>query len=388
MRPLTENRPKVLLPVAGEPLVHRILRQLSAAGVDHATLVVNYRQAAVRASVGDGSAFGLTVEYAEQKATRGTGDAVLAGHPPETEPFLVLNGDLFLDDDAIPSLVASGPGSVAAAIVEDARAYGVFRTSADDRALEVVEKSAEPPSTLANAGLYFMLADFPRHLRALKESPRGELELTDALNASFRDDRPYEVVRLPRWLDVGRPWDLLAATARALDDVPDSRVLGIVEPGATIHGTVVVGEGSVVKAGAYVEGPVFIGRDSTVGPNCYLRPYSAIGDRCKVGNACEIKASLLMDGTHVGHLSYVGDSVLGERVNLGAGTLVANLRHDNENVKVRMEDGRVDSGRRKMGVVLGDDVHTGINSSLNVGVVLGAGVTTKPGDVVMSSRFE
>ncbi len=386
MRPLTANRPKVLLPVAGEPLLHRLLRQLAAAGVRDATVVVHYREEAVRASLGDGRALGLDVTYASQPTPRGTGDAVRVAAPPRDEPFFVANGDVFADDADVRAVVAAGPGTVAAAEASDARDLGVFRTDEQGRAVGVVEKSPTPPSRLVNAGLYYFPAGFARRLDALTPSPRGELELTDALHASMREDGAYRVATFKSWLDVGRPWHLLAATERALSGVTGSRIEGTIERGATVHGPLELGAGSVVKAGAYVEGPVVVGRDSVVGPNCHIRPFTAIGNRCKVGNACEVKASILLDGTHVGHLSYVGDSVLGERVNLGAGTLVANLRHDGRTVNVAANGERVDSGRRKLGVILGDDVHTGINTSLNVGVVLAAGTTTRPGEVVMESR--
>ncbi|HEX2021256.1 MAG TPA: glucose-1-phosphate thymidylyltransferase, partial [Candidatus Thermoplasmatota archaeon] len=148
---------------------------------------------------------------------------------------------------------------------------------------------------------------------------------------------------------------------------------------------VIVAEGAVVKAGSYVEGPVYVGPKCVVGPNCHLRPGTVLLEGCKVGNAVEIKASLLMAGTHVAHLSYVGDSVLGERVNFGAATVVANLRHDGKTISVTHDGARVDTGRRKLGVIAGDDVHTGINTSLNVGVVLPAGASTRPGEVVMRS---
>jgi bifunctional UDP-N-acetylglucosamine pyrophosphorylase/glucosamine-1-phosphate N-acetyltransferase len=161
---------------------------------------------------------------------------------------------------------------------------------------------------------------------------------------------------------------------------------GKVEPGATLHGAVSVGEGTIVRAGSYIEGPVWIGRGCDIGPNCYIRPFTSIGNRVRVGNACEVKASVLMDRTHVGHLSYVGDSVLGEGVNLGAGTKVANLRHDGADVAVEWEGTRVSTRRRKMGVILGDGVHTGINTSLNAGVVLGPNATTLPGEAVLRSR--
>lgn len=384
MRPLTTNRPKVLLPAGPEPLLHRLLRQLDLANVRDVTIVTHYKADAIVKSVGDGSAWNLTVTYAPQGAARGTGHALAAAKPPLDEPLLIMNGDVFLPEGALKRVLDSGPGTVAAARVKDPSQYGVF-TVQGGLAVGVVEKSATPPSDLANAGIYFVPPGFGRLAEMLKPSPRGELEITDALTMAFRVTGGWRVVELEDWLDVGRPWDLLAAAERALAEWTDDH-LGRVEPGATLHGKVFVDAGAVVKAGAYIEGPVYIGKDAVVGPNCHIRPNTVILDKCKVGNASEVKASVLMSGTHVGHLSYVGDSVLGERVNLGAGTLVANLRHDGKTVTTVQEGVKLDTGRRKFGVVLGDDVHTGINTSLNVGVMLPAGGATSPGEVVMKSR--
>lgn len=390
MRPLTARRPKVLLPVAGTPLLVRLARQLVAAGVRDLTVVVHYEADKVRAALGDGSAFGARVSYAEQGAPRGTGHAAAAGlavAQPGREPFLVANGDVLLDDADVARIVETARASpvVTAARVEDPRPYGVFAVDARGVPVSIVEKSPHPPSNLVNAGVYGFPAGFGARLAALRDSPRGELEITDAVSAALAAGTSFRLVELGSWMDVGRPWDLLAATERVLRSLAPA-IEGKVEPGATLHGAVHVGEGTTVKAGSYIEGPVWIGRNCTIGPNCYLRPGTAIGDGCKVGNAVEIKASVLMDGTHVGHLSYVGDSVLGERVNLGAGTKVANLRHDGKTIKVEWAGERVDTQRRKMGVVLADDVHTGINTSLNVGVVLGPGAATGPGEVVLLSR--
>jgi bifunctional UDP-N-acetylglucosamine pyrophosphorylase/glucosamine-1-phosphate N-acetyltransferase len=377
MRPLTANRPKVLLPAGPEPLLHRILRQLGAAGVRDATIVTHYKAEAVRASVGDGGAWGVRVTYADQGAPRGTGHAVAAAKPPDDEPFLIVNGDVLLPDGILSALASSPPGALVAARVDDATAFGALDVR-DGRAVGVVEKGRAGPG-LANAGAYHAPPGFARLVAALQPSPRGELEVTDALNAAFARDA-WRVVEAEGWLDVGRPWDLLMAAERALAEMKEER-RGAVEPGATLHGKVTIAEGAIVKAGAYVEGPVYIGKRAVVGPNCYVRPNCVILDDCKVGNAVELKASVLMEGTHVAHLSYVGDSVLGQRVNFGAGTLVANLRHDGRSVKVA----GVDTRRRKLGVIVGDDAHTGINTSLNVGVVLPAGATTKPGEVVFRS---
>lgn len=384
MRPLTAKRPKVLLPAGPEPLLHRLLRQLAHAGVREATIVTHYRAEAVQASVGDGSRWGLRVAYAPQGAARGTGHAVLAAGPPADEPFVIVNGDVLLPEGALQRVLKMGPGTVAAARVADATQYGTFALEGG-KAVRVAEKSLTPPSDLANAGVYVAPAGFAKHLEALRESPRGELELTDALQASFDETGGWNVVEIPEWLDVGRPWDLLEAAARVLAELPDRRE-GTIEPGVTIHGKLVLEAGAVLKSGTYVEGPVYVARGAVVGPNCYLRPNTVVLADARVGNACEIKASILMAGAHAGHLSYVGDSVVGERANLGAGTLVANLRHDGKTVKVTQGGERVDTKRRKLGVVLGDDVHTGINTSFNVGVMLPADATTRPGEVVTESR--
>jgi NDP-sugar pyrophosphorylase family protein len=134
-----------------------------------------------------------------------------------------------------------------------------------------------------------------------------------------------------------------------------------------------------VRSGAYVEGPVVIQSGADVGPNAYVRGATVIGSGVRVGNAVEVKNSILMKGATVGHLSYVGDSVLGADVNFGAGTTVANLRHDDANVRMRVKGGPVDTGRRKLGVVVGDGTKTGINTSINAGVKLGAKTRTPPG---------
>jgi UDP-N-acetylglucosamine diphosphorylase / glucose-1-phosphate thymidylyltransferase / UDP-N-acetylgalactosamine diphosphorylase / glucosamine-1-phosphate N-acetyltransferase / galactosamine-1-phosphate N-acetyltransferase len=144
-----------------------------------------------------------------------------------------------------------------------------------------------------------------------------------------------------------------------------------VEQGAHLVGHISVAESARVRSGAYIEGPVFIDEECDIGPNCYIRSGTSLGKKVRVGNACEIKNSIIMDGTHVGHLSYVGDSILGEKCNLGAGTIMANYRFDDSSIKMMVKDQLVNSGRRKLGVILGDNVKTGIKSLFMPGVKVG-----------------
>ncbi len=178
------------------------------------------------------------------------------------------------------------------------------------------------------------------------------------------------------------PWDLLAIQERILATMDQDEISGDVHPAAVIEGRLKLGQGSRILPGVYIEGNVVIGEGCKIGPNCYVRGSTSIGDNCHIGQSVEIKNSLILSGTNVGHLSYVGDSILGEKVNLGAGTIVSNFRHDGGNHISRVGMQLVDTGRRKFGTVIGNGVHTGIGTLIYPGRKIGPGIFTLPGDVV------
>jgi acetyltransferase-like isoleucine patch superfamily enzyme len=178
------------------------------------------------------------------------------------------------------------------------------------------------------------------------------------------------------------PWDFLRANEQFVGSLAESKIEGDIHPNAVIEGFVHLGPGSRILPGVFIEGNVVIGANCKIGPNCYIRGSTSIGNKCHVGNAVEIKNSILLSGSNVGHLSYVGDSVLGEKVNFGAGTITSNLRHDGANHRSEVEGVLVDTGRRKFGCIVGDGVHTGINTSIYPGRKLWPGTSTRPGDIV------
>jgi bifunctional UDP-N-acetylglucosamine pyrophosphorylase/glucosamine-1-phosphate N-acetyltransferase len=178
------------------------------------------------------------------------------------------------------------------------------------------------------------------------------------------------------------PWDLLRVHEQAMAALKDPLIEGEVHPGAWITGLLRLGPGSRILPGVCIEGPVLIGAGCKIGPNCYLRGPVSIGDHCHIGLAVELKNAVLLNHTNVGHLSYCGDSILGERVNFGAGTMCANLRHDNRTHRSAVGGLLVETGRRKLGVICGDGVHTGVNTSIYPGRKLWPDRSTRPGDVV------
>lgn len=377
MRPLTTQMPKVMLPVAGKPLLEHIVLRARAAGADSFVLVVGYGAESVRSHFGNGSRLGLGIEYALQARQLGTGHALMAAEGLAEDRFLVLNGDVLPDEASLRELVR-GSSAVSAIEVDDPKRYGVFMEE-NGYFKSVVEKSANPPSNLANAGIYHLKRSIFDALRSVPLSERGEYELTDGLNHLAGKEK-IRIVKIKSWLEIGRPWDILAANEILLNDLKP-QMLGEVEPGATLLGKVSVGRGSIVRSGAYIVGPVLIGDDCDIGPNCYIRPSTCLGDKVRIGNAVEVKNSAIMSGSKIGHLSYLGDSVIGERCNFGAGTICSNLRHDKGNIKSYVKGERVDSGRRKLGVIMGEDVMTGINTSIYPGTVIEPGFRGLPAAV-------
>jgi bifunctional UDP-N-acetylglucosamine pyrophosphorylase/glucosamine-1-phosphate N-acetyltransferase len=380
MRPLTDGTPKPMLPVADRPLAAHTADAAVAAGASELVLVVGYEADAVRDHFGE-SYRGVPVTYAEQTEQRGTADAVRVARPHLDGPFAVLNGDNLYDPDSVAALFDSGP-AIAAQRVDDPTSYGVLSTAAEF-VTDIVEKPDDPPTDLANAGAYVFPAA-AREWLEVPESERGEHELTDVV-ARVIAEHDVTAVELDRWLDVGRPWELLAANEWKLGDL-DRRVDGDVAEGTDLRGAVVVEEGATVEPGVVIEGPVLIRSGADVGPNAYLRGATLVGEDVHVGQSVELKNTVVRAESNVPHLSYVGDSVLGRDVNLGAGTTVANLRHDDEAVRLTVKGERVSTGRRKFGVVVGDSAKTGIDTNLNAGVTLSTGATTTPGETVTRDR--
>ncbi len=379
MRPLTAKRPKVMLPVAGKPFLEQIILRARQAGVDRLVIVVGYGADQVRSHFGDGSRLGVRIDYALQERQLGTGHALLAARALAEESFLVLNGDVLAEADDLKRVLQEGAPAVAAMRVPEPSRYGVFLLEGGSMKL-VVEKSPSPPSDLANAGIYLFHQDIFEALETVKPSERAEIELTDGLNA-LAELGKVGVVQLESWMEIGRPWDILAANEALLPKV-EPLVEGEIEPGATLKGKVSVGKNTIVRAGSYIVGPVVVGESCDIGPNCYIRPGTCLGNSVRVGNAVEVKNSAIMDGTKIGHLSYVGDSVIGEGCNFGAGTICANLRHDKGSIKSFVKGARVDSGRRKLGAIMGDDVKTGINTTIYPGTVIDSGFRGLPAAVL------
>lgn len=186
--------------------------------------------------------------------------------------------------------------------------------------------------------------------------------------------------------DPAAPWALLGDPLTSiLDALPSSDIRISLSPDVHLSGDrIFIGRGARLHPTAVIEGPVYIGEDVEIRPGAYIRGGAWIGDGCVVGTNTEIKHAILLPKAKAPHLNYVGDSILGCKVNLGAGTILSNFRHDGGEIRIGRS---LASGRRKLGAVLGDGVLTGCNSVLHPGVIVGRGTQIYPGVQLRSGLY-
>ena len=381
LQPLTFTRPKPMIPIAGKPHLELILEYLKNAGITEVIIIVGYKQEQITDYFQDGSAFGLKIDYVIQEEQLGTGHAALCAQELiQSGPFLLLNGDILISEETFVQLLAqyetsSGSPQLAAVKVPDPSAYGIVQFEQETgEVVKIIEKPTDRtlfPEAYTNAGLYIFNPSIFDAIQQTPKSPRGEIEITDSIQMLINQGESIKCFKIEGfWMDLGKPWELFEATHYILDRI-ESRIQGIIEENVRLIGNIVVGSGTVIRSGSYLVGPLFIGENCNIGPNCYIRSYCSIGNEVHIGHACELKNTIVMDHSSIPHLSYIGDSIIGSYVNLGAGTITANLRFDKKSICMNVKGEKIDTGRQKLGAIIGDYVQTGIGTTLMPGVKIG-----------------
>ncbi|MBN2413529.1 NTP transferase domain-containing protein [candidate division KSB1 bacterium] len=377
--PLTLTRPKPILPFMNKPLIEHSLDQLEGL-FDEVILIVGYRQEMIKNLLGDRYK-NIKLIYQEQKQQLGTGHAVLQARPYIKDKFVAMNGDDLFAREDLEKLLQLNYGALVKR-VDNPNIYGVYHIDKNNKVLNLVEKPKEDIGDLVNIGCYVLQPEFMDELEKTPLSVRGEIEITSTILSVAKKQDVFVVPVTGFWRPTGYAWDLLKHQEYFMPALTKADIRGTVEPGVTLKGAVSVGTNTLIKAGVYIEGPVIIGDNCEIGPNCYIRPYTSIGDNCRIGNAVEIKNSIIMAGTTIAHLCYIGDSVIGYNCNIGGGTITANKRHDDNTVQSKIKDKLVDTGRDKLGAIISDDCRTGINTSIYPGRKLWPEQTTRPGEIV------
>ncbi len=313
LRPITHTSAKQLLPVANKPVLFYGLESIRDAGLTDVGIIVGDTAPAIREAVGDGSAFGLDVTYIQQDAPLGLAHAVLISREfLGADDFVMYLGDNFIVGGISPFIDefrASQPDAqIMLTKVPDPRQFGVAIVDELGQVVGLEEKPAQPKSDLALVGVYMFTSSVHEAVRSLKPSPRGELEITEAIQWLIDHGRKVAHTTISGyWKDTGNVTDMLEVNRLVLETI-EPRQSGVVHPGCDLIGRIVIESGAQISASRIV-GPAIIGARTQV-VNSYIGPFTSVAEDCTVADS-EIAYSILLRGASVSGAGRIETSIIG-----------------------------------------------------------------------------
>ena len=375
LRPFTETRAKPMIRVAGTTILEYMMTALQGAGIRDILVVVNHMRASIEEDFGHGHRLGLSIDYIVQDKLDGIGGALRrCARELKDEPFLLIYGDVLATGFPFGRLqeeFTEHGGAVAAVTLPRASAeFGNVYLGQDMK----IEGFVEKPSgrRLANhvlAGIFLL----PSAVFGMLSKAKDDIE--QVYQGLIGEGRLHGTLWDGGWIDITRPWHILSANQMLMDLWDGSRIHQSVLMKGQVHleGAVHIEEGVTIEAGTVIKGPVFIGRGSYIGNNCLLRGYTSLGPESVVGYGTELKNCVLFGRSTLGRLSFIGDSVIGERVHLGTGVATVNNLKDRGEISVRDGEGTLATSMRKLGAFIGDDTWIGSRHVLAPGTRIHAG---------------
>ena len=378
LSPFSDTRPQPMIGVAGRTILDNSLELLKSSGINDIFVVVGHKREKLIDALQEHEYDGLNIHYVEQKQSRGIGNAVLKvkNKISPGEYFLLLYGDILTANNIFSKVQQSFhtfKSPVASICLPPSnQQFGNVFLNAQMEITKIIEKpKSNKFGNYVLAGVFILPASFFQLLESTGQSMEKALKkivASEGLRASMWEDG---------WLDVVHPWEILTANKMIMDSWGESSIAktATLEANVTLQGIVKIGEGVLIKAGAVIEGPCSIGCGSYIGNNSLVRSYTSVGKNCEVGSGVELKNCVVMDSSQIGRLSFIGDSVLGENVDIGSGCMTINRTVDWKPISMQNRKGQASTNMSKLGAFLGD------------GVVVGAGNMIQPGTVVHSGKI-
>lgn len=390
MWPLVDTCPKPLLDIGGKPIIQWMIEDMRAAGIREIVVSIGYRGDQIQDFLGRGHNFGVKIDYVTQKQPRSVADSILVATEEfqGDDAFFVVNADILgdpkmfrraqkhykdLDAEAVVSLT----------LTNTPQFYGIAEIDERARIRRIVEKPQpdEIQSRYAVAGIY-----------VLKPSIFSLLKETHDLSIAFQKiidngKAVFGSVWERDWAEVSFPWDLIRANRFVLDRILTGKGSFIadsadIQQPSRIEGSVHISDGVTVRPHTTIRGPTFIGPNTYIGNNVLVREYTALGSNVLVGFGVEIKESLIYNETKIGRLCFVGDSIVGRNVDIGAGAQLVNRPLTGSTITSVVKGHPVIVPRIKYGAVIGDHAILSPNVSVYPGVKIGINSVVLPGAIL------
>jgi UDP-N-acetylglucosamine diphosphorylase/glucosamine-1-phosphate N-acetyltransferase len=355
LRPFTVTRPKVMLSIAGKPILQYVIESLAQNGIRNIVIVVGYKREQIFDYIGAGERFGVNIIYITQERQLGTANALAQAKNIVEDEFLVLPGDNLIEADTIAQFVDIKPNALLIKEVDNPTRYGVVTT---DGAVvtNIMEKPKEAEGNIINTAIYAFN-------RVIFDFIEAELGIPEVINIMISKGHTIGTRETEdTWLDVVYPWDILSLNDAVLRQIP-TNLGGTIEAGAFVKGSVSIGKDTVIRSNSYIVGPVVIGENCDIGPSVCIMPATSIGDNVAIAPFSYIENSVISNDVNIGPDSTIQDSVVGDGC-----VIKGHFTACSSETEVRI-DGEYHTV--KVGAMLGTGCNLGNSVVANPGVILG-----------------
>lgn len=386
IHPLGINKPKSMFEIMGKPLMGQVVHNLKQAGITDLIIVTGPNQEQIRDYFGDGSQFGVKIQYTFQERPLGQANAIQTAEHLIHSHFFVVNANDLFDAGLLANIMTQAAAQnanlalVGRKVAEPWR-FGVMRFDERGKLIGVIEKppAGQEPSDIAVVGVYYYA---PAIFQCIRDTPMGDTD--DQMERAYQllIDRGQAIhIEYGGLFESYKfPWNLLTMSDLLLGQIEGQHISpsARISDRAIIDGNVIIEDNVRIFENAIVRGPAYIGAGSVIGNNALVWGGCSFGPGCVVGFGSEIKHSIF--GRNVWtHRNYIGDSIISDNCSFGAGTITANYRFDEQPVRVRIKGERISTGTDKFGVIMAEGCRTGSNSVLMPGIKVGPNSIVGPG---------
>ncbi|KKN93458.1 hypothetical protein LCGC14_0196460, partial [marine sediment metagenome] len=375
-----------------KPMIYYPLSVLMLAGIREILIISTPRDLSqFRELLSDGSQLGLSLDFAEQPSPDGLAQAFIIGRNfVGTDNVCLILGDNIFYGNNLPEKLREAASrkegaTVFAYWVKDPERYGIVSFDDAGMVADIVEKPKRG-KTLSNikvVGVYLLSQDFFIVYQKVK---KNIYDFEDALSLYAKRNNIRVIVIEKIAPPLKYPWHLFQIERCIFDKFLNKKFNNTakISKKATIEGKVYIGKRVKIFEGAAIKGPCYIGSDCIIGTNSLIRGYTNLEENTLVGGGAEIKNSIFQEDCHI-HSGFFGDSIFSRGCKVGAGTVTANARIDRGEIKIKNKKQKITTGLKSLGVIVGENVTIGINTSLMPGILIGSDCIIGPHSLVMEN---
>ncbi|MHA1479899.1 MAG: bifunctional sugar-1-phosphate nucleotidylyltransferase/acetyltransferase [Candidatus Thorarchaeota archaeon] len=390
LRPLTANRSKSMLMIAGRPVLDYIFESLKENNIKDVVVVVGHGREEIIDHFQHGTDLGLKIRYVIQHEQKGVEHAILSAREEidDVDEFLLLNGDVLVEPDMVTRTLANhktmdSDVSMLVTLVSNPEQFGTVKIGKNGVVERLVEKGG-PDRYVSNYAVAGVSVFSTKVLPLLEENITMELTLEKMIE---NKDNITAAVWEKDWAEFTWPWDILKANRIVMDRILRGHGSFISES-ADVHNSVVlegpvhIGADAIIRPGTTLKGPVYIGNQVYIGNNSLVRDYTSLCDGVHIGYAVEVRNSMVFEGVNVGRMTYLADSIVGANACIEAGAQMWNWRPGSQPMYLEEEPDPVQIPLEKFGAIIGDNVVIGVNTSIYPACRIGEGSLIAPGCIV------